>query len=295
MIESAIENGAATYNMGMPPEVHMSGSAAFIPASYGYEIHEIEGQLGAFSGVQSVWSVADLPMYLGISANSLAVDAKGERFAAETGIAMLDPWIAGPNYYSIWSTTQLDGIRDEGFQIANGGVAAGFLGYLGAIPANTPLPEAYDVLGTAMDLGYVFKADTLEELAGILGMDPATLTGTVEAYNGYCEAGEDAQFGKNPDMLVPVGEGPYYAVKMASYSYCTCAALDINEQLQVLNTEGNPIEGLFAVGCDSMGVLFTEKKPYVTFGGANNGWALTSGYVAGATVAAYVSALAPAA
>jgi len=36
-------------------------------------------------------------------------------------------------------------------------------------------------------------------------------------------------------------------------------------------------------------VLFTEKKPYVTFGGANNGWALTSAYVGGQIIADMVN------
>ncbi|WP_020613025.1 FAD-binding protein [Sediminispirochaeta bajacaliforniensis] len=288
MIEHAIEKGAATYNIGMPPEVHMSGSAKFIPASYGYEIHEIEGAIGRFSGVQRVWSVADLPMYLGISGNSLAVGKDGKRFTAETGVAMLDPWIAGPNYYSIWSTDQINDIRDNGFSYDMDGVAAAFLGYLGAIPQGTPLPEAYDVLDTAIKLGYVYKADTIEELAKKIGVDPAALTATVGTYNGYCTAGKDKDFGKAPDYLEAIGDGPYYAVKMASYSYCTCAALDVNSDLQVLDTNGKPIGGLFAVGGDSMGVLFSDRKPYVTFGGANNGWALTSAYICGKTVADYV-------
>ena len=82
--------------------------------------------------------------------------------------------------------------------------------------------------------------------------------------------------------------GPYYAVKMASYSYNTCAGLDVNSDLQVLKASGEPLPGLFAVGSDSAGVLFSEKKPYVTFGGANNGWVLTSGYICGETAAEYV-------
>lgn len=64
----------------------------------------IEGVEGNFTGVQQVWFVADLPTYLGISSNSLAVAPTGKRFSSETGIAMLDPWKAGPTYYSIWST-----------------------------------------------------------------------------------------------------------------------------------------------------------------------------------------------
>ena len=45
------------------------------------------------------------------------------------------------------------------------------------------------------------------------------------------------------------------------------------------------MNGLYAIGTDSMGVLFTEKKEYVTFGGAANGWGLTSGYLCGQEIA----------
>ena len=99
----------------------------------------------------------------------------------------------------------------------------------------------------------------------------------------------DAEFGKDAALLEKIGEGPYYAIRMASYSYNTVAGLDINTSFQVLGTDGNAIEGLFAVGSDSAGVLFSEKKPYVTFGGANNGWALTSGYVGGEIIANMVN------
>ena len=116
-------------------------------------------------------------------------------------------------------------------------------------------------------------------------MEPATLKGTVDAYNAACEAGEDTAFGKKPEYLDKIGEGPYYAIEMASYSYNTCAGLDINEKMQVLDVNGNVMEGLYCVGSDSAGVLFSEKKPYVTFGGANNGWTLTSAYVVGEILA----------
>jgi fumarate reductase flavoprotein subunit len=288
MLQSAIDKGAATYNIGMPPEVHMSGSAQVIPPSAGFPINEVEGMKGSYTGVQLVWSVADLPTYLGISTNSLAVAQNGKRFASETGIAMLDPWIAGPNYYSIWSTEQLKEIQEKGFKYNMGGVAAGFLGYCGAIPDNTPIPETFDVLDKAIEMGFVFKADSIEELAEQIGIDPAALAETVEQYNGFSLAGVDEEFGKDASLLEKIGEGPYYAVKMASYSYNTVAGLDINVDFQVLDAHGEVMDGLYAVGSDSAGVLFSEKKPYVTYGGANNGWALTSGYVAGAVVADYV-------
>ena len=291
MIQSAIDNGAATYNIGMPPEVHMSGTADFINAlDYGFDINVIEGALDFNTGREPIWTVADLPLIMGVSSNSLAVAMNGKRFTGEPGIAMLDPWIAGPNYYSIWSAEQIDGIVNEGLKVDVIGPAVGFLGHRGSIPSGIPLPQAYEVLDIAIEKGYVFKADTIEDLAGQIGIDPAALSETVTAYNGYCEAGEDAEFGKPASDLVAIGEGPYYAIKMASYSYNTVAGLDIDEQFRVLNTEGQPIEGLYALGSDSAGVLFTEKKPYVTFGGANNGWALTSAYVAGPIIAEYVKA-----
>ena len=289
MLQNAIDNGAATYNIGMPPEVHMSGSSDFINAlDYGYEIHTIEGLLDFNTGREPIWTVADLPLQLGVSANSLAVDVNGKRFTSETGIAMLDPWIAGPNYYSIWSTEQIDGIVENGLKFAVEGPAVGFLGHRGAIPAATPLPEAYDVLQNAIDRGFVYKADTIEELAGMIGIDPAVLAETISNYNSLCEAGEDTECGKPADFLDAIGAGPYYAIAMSSYSYNTVGGLDINDKFQVLNTDGAVMEGLFCVGSDSAGVLFTEKKPYVTFGGINNGWSLTSGYTLGPIVAEYV-------
>ena len=289
MIQSAFDIGAAPYNIGMAPEVHMSGSDMFIPHSYGFAINKVEGQTSFNTGKQSVWSVADLPMFLGITPNSLAVNVQGERFTAETGVAMLDPWIAGPNFYSIWSSEQINDVRDNGFKHFLGGVSSGFLGYTGDIPVNTPLPEAYDVLDAGIEMGFIFKADTIEELAKAIEIDSSALKNTVETYNSYCANGKDEQFNKDAQFLETIGEGPYYAVKMASYSYNTCAGLDVNTNLQVLNTSGEPIEGLFSVGSDCAGVLFTEKKPYVTYGGANNGWVLTSAYVCGEAVADYVN------
>ncbi len=290
MIQAAIDDGAATYNIGMPPEVHLSGTVDFLPAhEYGYKINTIEGTLDFNTGRESRWTVADLPLIMGVSADSLAVAPTGKRFTSETGIAMLDPWLAGPTYFSIWSAEQIKGIEAEGLKTDVVGPAVGFLGHRGSIPSGIALPEAFEVLDHAIERGYVHKADTVEELAGMIGLDAAVLAQTVSDYNGYCETGVDAEFAKDAALLTKIGEGPYYAIEMASYSYNTCAGLDINEKMQVLNTSGEVMEGLFCVGSDSAGVLFSEKKPYVTFGGANNGWVLTSAYVGGEIIANMVN------
>ena len=290
MMEDAIENGAATYNIGMPPEVHLAGSDQFIPVSAGFEVHEIEGVISAAMGTPMVWSAADAPMYLGIAADSMAVGMDGRRFSSEEGISMLDPWKAGPNYYSIWSKDQLDKVKENGFhQNFDTVPPSAFLGFCGSIPEGEPLPELYDVLGKAEEMGFVWQADSIGELADKIGVPADNLKTEVDNYNKYAQTGTDEEFGKPAEDLTAFGDGPYYAIKMASYSYNTVAGLDINDKMQVLDTYGNPIEGLYAVGSDSAGVLFSEKKPYVTFGGINNGWALTSGYIAGVTVADFVN------
>ena len=77
----------------------------------------------------------------------------------------------------------------------------------------------------------------------------------------YCETGVDEEFGKDKSLLDAIGDGPYYGVIIASYCYGTTGGLDINERFEVLKEDGQtPIEGLYAVGTESIGVLFTEKN-----------------------------------
>jgi len=238
------------------------------------------------TGRPAVWSSGDIPLNMVIAANSLAVDAKGERFTSEMGVGMLDPWKAGPKYYSIWSNDQVRKIKEEGFRISSEGPGTAYLGHQTTIPAMTPLPNTYEVLDAAISAGFVYKADTLEDLAKLINVSPETLEGTISKYNGYCDTGKDLAFNKPTKFLDKIGAGPYYAVVGAPYCYSTCGGLNIDRNFNVLQSDGKtPVNGLYAVGTDSMGVLFTEKKPYVTFGGAALGWAFTSGYLAGETVA----------
>jgi fumarate reductase flavoprotein subunit len=196
---------------------------------------------------------------------------------------MLDPWIAGPAFYSIWSDTQINKIAEEGFDALNGTI---FFGSGTCVDNGVPIPNTDKVLDAAVAAGIMVKADSVEDLAAQLGMEPETLVKTVETYNGYCEAGVDEQFGKPAEFLDKVEGETYYAVKMFSYAYGSCGGLDINEHFQVLKTDGETaINGLYAVGTDSMGVLFTDKKPYVTYGGVNNSWGLTSGMLLGRELA----------
>ena len=279
MIQAAIDLGAGTYNIGMPPMVHNCGTPLVLR---GYDVTIQEGQFNWATRQDNAWSIGDLPLMMAISPTALAVDTEGERFTDENNVSFLKSWIAGPRFYSLWTAEQIDEVRDEGFKFTPLGPSTLYLGYQGGIPANTPIPEAYDVLEDAISQGIAYKADTLEELAGLIGVDAAALQATVEEYNAACAAGVDEEFGKSADYLDALDEGPYYAVVAAPYCYTTCGGLDVDTKMQVLKADHEtPIEGLYAVGTDSMGVLLTEKDEYVSYGGAANGWGLTSGYLCG--------------
>ena len=283
MLEAAIRNGAGTYNISVAPMVHVGGVDGFLP---GFKTVPVEGQIGTATGRPAVWSQGDLPLNMAISSDTLAVGKDARRFTAETALSMFNPWISGPHFYSIYGNDQVQKLITSGFDEVPYGPSTSYLGYGTSIPAGVPMDEADTVLKAAIDAGFVFKADTVAELAEKMGLDPAALTQTVEAYNAACAAGEDTEFGKDPKYLKAVTGAPYYGIVGSSWCYSTCGGLNVNEKFQVLRaTDEQPIEGLYAVGTDSMGVLFSETKAYVTYGGGAMGYAFTSGRLVGANIA----------
>ena len=279
MIQAAIDSGAGTFNIGVAPMVHNAGVVGYLD---GFTITEVEGKLGRKTGRPLKWSTADIPLFMASYCGAMTVNRLGERFSNEEKLAHLNSWISGPRYYTLWTQEQVESLVTDGFVFEPGGRFYQYLGYLGDIPVNVPLADALDVVAAAVDAGIILKSDTVEGLAEQMGCDPATLAATVETYNGYCASGVDEQFGKAAEHLLPLSEGPFYAVVGTPVCYSTCGGLDINDDFQVLKADGaTPIEGLYSVGTDCIGVLFTERRAYVTFGGAANGWALTSGYLCG--------------
>lgn len=294
LIQSAIDNGAATYNIGMPPVSHIGGAYKIM---HEFPVIELD-TMDIWTGLNATQSLNDIPMMLAVAPNALAVNRQGVRFTDETALSTYGNWQAGAYYYTIWSNDQIAGIQENGLQFDTIGIFVNQGGW----PSHTPIPEIYDILEKGIEMDYIYKADTLEELAELIGVDADTLTATVADYNEYCETRENPADGiaKSPVIYgldgAPIegeynvyekveGDGPYYAVKGSPWVYSTTGALDVNESFQVLDTQGEPIDGLYAVGTDCLGILFTEKKAYVTYGGADQGWAFTSGYLAGSQIA----------
>ncbi len=93
-----------------------------------------------------------------------------------------------------------------------------------------------------------YTADTVEELAEWAGLDPEVLCATVERYNELCALGEDLDFGKDAEDMEPI-EAPYYIMKLPAIVTDGYSGAVINENAQVIGTDGEPIPGFYAAGC----------------------------------------------
>ena len=96
--------------------------------------------------------------------------------------------------------------------------------------------------------GIVVQADTIEGLAEQLDIDPATLAKTLSDWNSYVAAQNDPDFGRTTGMEADLSVAPYYAIKIAPGIHHTMGGVHIDTEARVINTEGEPIPGLFAAG-----------------------------------------------
>ena len=104
------------------------------------------------------------------------------------------------------------------------------------------------------------RADTLEELAKIMGVDGANLAETVARYNAFVEKGEDEDFHRN-SLPAPIGKPPFYGIKHHGLSITSFAGLAVNEKLEVIHEDGSPIPGLYAAG-ECLGLGATSGKAF---------------------------------
>lgn len=99
-----------------------------------------------------------------------------------------------------------------------------------------------------IEAGTIHKADTLEELAEIVGFDKDIFVANVKRYNELCEKGEDLDFYKSPLWMTTIDTPPYYVSKHIVSVTSTRGGLKINDQMQVLDKKGLAIPGLYAAG-----------------------------------------------
>ena len=131
--------------------------------------------------------------------------------------------------------------------------------------------------------GVVVEADTLAELAEKTGMDADKLQASIDDYNAIVrgELEDPLGFTANNQADQEMLEGPWYACKKVVTVHHTMGGLKINVNTEVLDTEGNVIEGLFAAG-EVTGGIHGENR----LGGNAIADCMTYGRLAGANAAA---------
>ena len=157
--------------------------------------------------------------------------------------------------------------------------------------AANPAPgsQAYwvnDVLERKADEGRIHRAESIEELAGLIGASPETLGGTIDRYNQDASDGVDRAFLKQQG-LVPIKTGPFYAAEVRPAIVCwTGTGVRINANTEVISEAEKVIPGLYAAG-ETVGNLHGDR--YVG-GGGSFGPCIVFGKLAGEQAAQYARA-----
>ena len=150
--------------------------------------------------------------------------------------------------------------------------------------------ESLKAIEDYISSGIIIESDTIEGLAEATGMNAENLKATMEAYAGYVEAGNDAEFGRNADSMLSKLDTPkFYAGKCVPAVHHTMGGVKINTHAQVISTEGNVIPGLMAAGEITGGVHGANR-----LGGNAVTDIVVFGRIAGTTAEAFVKGEEPA-
>jgi len=153
------------------------------------------------------------------------------------------------------------------------------------------LPAPYPIW-KLLSQGYLIHAPTLAELAQKLDISADVLAETVVRCNKFAESGVDDEFHRGENIydnfygdanvtpnpnLGKCEVGPFYALPLYPGNVSTIFGLKVDEDARVINKDGNPVEGLFAVGCDQNSIM----RGAYPGGGSSIGPSMTFGYRAG--------------
>ena len=138
-------------------------------------------------------------------------------------------------------------------------------------------PGGLAYLESAVERGEAYKADTLEELAALIGVDADGLIATVKAHNQHVADGTTDEFNTNVSAMLPLATAPYYAQQRTAAVMGTIAGVSVDNTMKVLKEDGTPIENLYAAGELMFGNVLNKHYPMC---GTAIGLAITGGRIA---------------
>jgi succinate dehydrogenase/fumarate reductase flavoprotein subunit len=269
----------------LPPRGN-AGDGLRLAQSVGGRLHDAVHQPAAWTPVSLVpqpnGSLIPFPhFYERGKPGYISVDRRGRRFVNES------------KSYHVYIPELIEACRDdpviEAWIVCDHAAIRRFgLGALG--PA--PMP-----MGAFLASGYIKRADSPRALAHACGIDAEGLNHTLRVFNSAARQGADPEFQRGSDAyqrfngapdhlpnpcVAPLERPPFYAVRVVPGELGTFAGLATNTQAQVLDQEGTPVAGLYAVGNDAASVMGgTYPAAGITIGPA-----MTFGYLAARHLAA---------
>lgn len=134
-------------------------------------------------------------------------------------------------------------------------------------------PEWSEDNSAEVEKGWIKQSDTLAGLAELIGIDPGTLTASVERWNRDVDTGADTEFGRTL-MMEGLKDGPYYAIELSPSMLNTQGGPRRNEKAQIVRPNGAPIPRLYSAG--ELGSIYS----YLYQGTGNIGECLAFGRIA---------------
>lgn len=184
----------------------------------------------------------------------ISVDRRGRRFVNEA------------KSYHVFVPAMIEACRDdpvvEAWIVCDHKAIRRFgLGALGPAPMR---------IAPFLRSGYIKRSDTVQGLAVACGIDAQGLDRTFATFNGPAQRGEDPELQRGTDAyqrfngapghtpnpcLAPLDTPPFYAVRVVPSELGTFAGIATNANAQVIDGDGRPILGLYAVGNDAASVM----------------------------------------
>lgn len=191
----------------------------------------------------------------------LKVNLKGERFFNESAPYQfeMNANMHQPEYVDImiWNEKTMDQMKS--FHT----LGCSRVGW----PGNKEVAERKEQNNKKIEEGLVQKANSIEELAEKLDIPKDQLVKTVKRYNELAHKGVDEDFGKEAFRMYPIEGAPYYGAWFRGVLLATLDGLTINDHMQVLDRNYNPIKGLYAAGNCSGGFFwgsYEDRIPGLT-------------------------------
>ncbi|UWG95873.1 FAD-dependent oxidoreductase [Dehalobacter sp. DCM] len=215
----------------------------------------------------------------------LWVDPRGQRFCDET-VVFWDSNVGNANARIAegFSYRLFDDSIKESLQTRGIDKGVGF-----DYPPGTRLLEIDKELAVFLENGSedVFMADSIEELAVKINVDPAVLTATVAEYNSFCAKKHDDLFVKEPKYLRPLLGPKYYAVISRTVFLGTLGGIKINHNMEAVDKYEKPVPGLYAGGYDA-DCMHGDTYSINVGPGLCSAFALNSGRIAGQSALKYL-------